>query len=332
MLPYCSSDASYTWMCLRGVVLGTLSLGTVVFCLYAIYIMLPACIHVSQHRPSMALVVLAALEMTCVLLRCVWVDEPKLMIAAKYCRGIQVSISCWLYGLMACDITGKRSLMYGLLMPLLVAVAVLMTADVLIMLNDPYVDCHHASWLVMSLASSTLAVSFAAAGGVVLKEIKLASAMQRHLHQTLISHHKELDHTYHQLWWLVVINMISSVLQLSYDLYITYVVGDEPCAKIFYDDDDGAIEQIVRLGLALATFVYPEWVTVYVFFWSSRHNYATHHMDVPDIESTTDDEEGSRRGLLVNDDSPSDAMYHHILDFDALSSHRQDQLPLRHGK
>ncbi|RHY52663.1 hypothetical protein DYB30_010254 [Aphanomyces astaci] len=194
MLPYCSSDASYTWMCLRGVVLGTLSLGTVVFCLYAIYIMLPACIHVSQHRPSMALVVLAALEMTCVLLRCVWVDEPKLMIAAKYCRGIQVSISCWLYGLMACDITGKRSLMYGLLMPLLVAVAVLMTADVLIMLNDPYVDCHHASWLVMSLASSTLAgatnrlhnasnphehvVSFAAAGGVVLKEIKLASAMQ----------------------------------------------------------------------------------------------------------------------------------------------------------
>ncbi|RHZ25705.1 hypothetical protein DYB37_009017 [Aphanomyces astaci] len=208
----------------------------------------------------MALVVLAALEMTCVLLRCVWVDEPKLMIAAKYCRGIQVSISCWLYGLMACDITGKRSLMYGLLMPLLVAVAVLMTADVLIMLNDP------------------------------------------------------------------------SVLQLSYDLYITYVVGDEPCAKIFYDDDDGAIEQIVRLGLALATFVYPEWVTVYVFFWSSRYNYATHHMDVPDIESTTDDEEGSRRGLLVNDDSPSDAMYHHMLDFDALSSHRQDQLPLRHGK
>ncbi|RHY19936.1 hypothetical protein DYB25_005113 [Aphanomyces astaci] len=329
MLPYCSSDASYTWMCLRGVVLGTLSLGTVVFCLYAIYIMLPACIHVSQHRPSMALVVLAALEMTCVLLRCVWVDEPKLMIAAKYCRGIQVSISCWLYGLMACDITGKRSLMYGLLMPLLVAVAVLMTADVLIMLNDPYVDCHHASWLVMSLASSTLAgatnrlhnasnphehvVSFAAAGGVVLKEIKLASAMQ--VLPTAIS-----------------TNMISSVLQLSYDLYITYVVGDEPCAKIFYDDDDGAIEQIVRLGLALATFVYPEWVTVYVFFWSSRHNYATHHMDVPDIESTTDDEEGSRRGLLVNDDSPSDAMYHHMLDFDALSSHRQHQLPLRHGK
>ncbi|RHY11333.1 hypothetical protein DYB38_005901 [Aphanomyces astaci] len=329
MLPYCSSDASYTWMCLRGVVLGTLSLGTVVFCLYAIYIMLPACIQVSQHRPSMALVVLAALEMTCVLLRCVWVDEPKLMIAAKYCRGIQVSISCWLYGLMACDITGKRSLMYGLLMPLLVAVAVLMTADVLIMLNDPYVDCHHASWLVMSLASSTLAgatnrlhnasnphehvVSFAAAGGVVLKEIKLASAMQ-------------------VLPTTIPTNMISSVLQLSYDLYITYVVGDEPCAKIFYDDDDGAIEQIVRLGLALATFVYPEWVTVYVFFWSSRHNYATHHMDVPDIESTTDDEEGSRRGLLVNDDSPSDAMYHHMLDFDALSSHRQHQLPLRHGK
>ncbi|RHY29410.1 hypothetical protein DYB32_009690 [Aphanomyces invadans] len=282
MLPYCTSDASYTWMCLRGVVLGTLSLGTVVFCLYAIYTMLPACLNLSQYRPHMALIVLAALEMTCVLLRCAWVDEPKLMIAAKYCRGIQVSISCWLYGQMACEFSSKKSLVFGLLVPLLVAVAVLMTVDVIIMLNDPYVDCHHASWLVMSLASSTLAGT--------------------------------------------VTNMISSVLQLSYDLYITYVVGDEPCAKIFYDDNDGAIEQIVRLGLALATFVYPEWVTVYVFFWSARHTFATHHLDVPDIAA--DDELLARSRLLTDDSHTVDAAYYqHMLDYDTLAGGIQHHQP-----
>ncbi|KAG9407846.1 hypothetical protein AC1031_021085 [Aphanomyces cochlioides] len=283
MLPYCSSDPSEIWMCLRGVVLGVLSLWTVLFCIYALYIMIPTSVHLAQYRTSVALVLLAGLEMTCVLFRCLWVNEPKLMLVAKYCRGIQVSISCWLYGRLACDITGKRSLVYGLLVPLLLAVSILMTADVIIMLDDAQVDCHHSSWLVMSVATATLAVSFAAAGTIVLKEIKAASVIQRHTFQALVSHHKELDQTYQLLWMLVLTNMGSSLVQLSFDLYTTYFVGNQPCSKMFYDDDDSAIEQITRLGFALLSFVYPEWVTLYVFFWSARHQYAM-HLDVPDLD------------------------------------------------
>ncbi|KAF0719054.1 Aste57867_1315 [Aphanomyces stellatus] len=313
MLPYCSeNDVSATWMCFRGVILGLLSLWTAVLCVYAISIMLPASIRLPQFRPSVALVVLAALEMTCILFRCLWVNEPKLMIFAKYCRGLQVSISCWLYGRLACDITGKKSLVYGLLLPLLVGVAMLMTVDVLVMLDDPIVDCHHTSWLIMSLASATLAVSFASAGLVVLKELKSAAVVQRHTFQSFVSHHKELDKTYQQLWMLVLTNMVSSLLQLSYDLYIAYFVGDQPCSQIFYDDKDGTLEQVIRLLFAFASFVYPEWITIYVFFWSQRHQFST-HLDVPDFDDSLDiqDEQDNCTGVTASSGS---SLYHKLLD------------------
>ena len=55
---------------------------------------------------------------------------------------------------------------------------------------------------------------------------------------------------------------------------------------------------MIRLVFALASFVYPEWVTLYVFYWCPRHQYLT-HLDVPDM--TFDDDEG-------------DLAYQHLLD------------------
>ena len=156
MLPYCSSEDPI-WMCMRGFLLGSVSLCTLIFCLYAAYRMLPVSITHIQHRASIGLILLAAIEMLLLFLRCLLMHEPKLMIGAKYCRGVQIAVSCWLYGRLACDITSARSIMYGLLIPLLAGISILMTADVIVMLQDPVIDCHHSSWLVMSTASAVLA-------------------------------------------------------------------------------------------------------------------------------------------------------------------------------
>ncbi|EQC30565.1 hypothetical protein SDRG_11623 [Saprolegnia diclina VS20] len=291
MLPYCSSEAPDVWLCLRGLTVGTMSLWTTVACVYLVYIMLPGSIGSPHLRPNVLMVALAGIEMFLVLVRCLWLDAPKLMLGAKYCRGMQVAISCWLYGALACEITGKRVCLYGLLAPVLLGVAILMTADVVIMLDDPIVDCHHSSWLVMSLASATLAVSFAMSGSVVLREMKAAKSVQRNAIKGLLGiSPNELEQSYKQLWLLLLANMISSLLQLSYDLYIAYiVVGDTNCTKLFYDDDDGAIEQFIRLCISIGSFVYPEWVTLYVFYWIPRHHFGT-NLDVPELDIVSDDD------------------------------------------
>ncbi|OQR90602.1 hypothetical protein ACHHYP_05386 [Achlya hypogyna] len=311
MLPYCSSYAPDVWLCLRGLTVGTMSLWTTVACVYLVACMLPVSLSVPHLRANVAMVTLAGLEMFLVLVRSLWLDAPKLMIGAKYCRGMQVSISCWLYGTMACEITNRRLWTYGLLAPVLIGVTVLMTANVVVMLDDPIVDCHHSSWLVMSLASASLAVSFALSGSVVLKEIRAAKTIQRHAPKGLGTTPAELERSYQQLWLLIMVlsmaktNMISSVLQLLYDLYITYLVtGDQNCTKLFYDDDDGAIEQIIRFLIAVGSFVYPEWVTLYVFYWIPRHQFST-QLDVPELDIVSDDDTYQLYQPLVTSPRPA---------------------------
>ncbi|OQR91975.1 hypothetical protein THRCLA_08831 [Thraustotheca clavata] len=298
MLPYCSSDAPDVWLCLRGLTLGTISLWTTIICFYLVSIMLPLSITVAHLRSNVIMVLFTGVEMFLLLLRCLWLDEPKLMIGAKYCRAMQVAISCWLYGIMACEIMSKRSWINGLLAPVLAGVAILMTIDVVVLIKSVEVDCHHSSWLVMSVATATLAVSFSLLGSVVLKEFKSIRTLQRQIRKVL-PNPAEVEQSYHQLWLLVMANMISSVLQLVFDLYITYLASDQSCSRLFYDDNDGAFEQMIRFGFSLGSFVYPEWITLYVFYWIPRHQFST-KLDVPELDIISDDENYHLYQPLVN--------------------------------
>ncbi|KAL4118406.1 hypothetical protein PRIC2_010731 [Phytophthora ramorum] len=126
-----------------------------------------------------------------------------------------------------------------------------MTADaLLVVVMSDEIDCHHITWMAMSVTAVVLTAIFAIPGRIVLEEIKSTSRIQRKKFQdSTPTEVTELEQSHHQLWVLLICNLVSTSLQLAVDAYLSLGVGGKTreCDSMFFDDNGGLFEQSLRL-------------------------------------------------------------------------------------
>lgn len=249
LLPEChglfSSDET-VWLCTRSLSVGTACLFSLVISIYACRRVLPIFLSTAWYSTNLSMLLLTALQMALLVYECFIQSSAKILVVTKYCRALQVAISCMLYGKVACDTMGRNNLYYQVLAPVVVVTMLLMTVDAIhVVVVQDDIDCRNLSWLVSSIAAVILSASFAIPGRVVLDELKSAYRIQRKFLAVESSATSELEQSHVQLWTLVVCNVVCSSFQLSVDLYVTnFVTGSKSCNSMFFEDGSGALEQL----------------------------------------------------------------------------------------
>ncbi|RLN86270.1 hypothetical protein BBJ28_00025666 [Nothophytophthora sp. Chile5] len=112
LLPDCddlfSPDGSLL-VCARSLSFGTFCLVTLVAAIYGFQRILPVFLNSQWYLANLCMLALAVLQMALLAYECLIQNSPKILVLAKYFRGIQVAISCVLYGKSAGELLVNRS-------------------------------------------------------------------------------------------------------------------------------------------------------------------------------------------------------------------------------
>ncbi|TYZ59556.1 hypothetical protein PybrP1_009589 [[Pythium] brassicae (nom. inval.)] len=294
------------WTCARSVAFGALCLATLALAALGCRRIAPVFVRTRWYMTNLSMLALSALQMALLAVECLVRSSSRVLVAAKYCRGVQVAASCLLYGKLACELSQRQSLYPTLLAPVVAATMLLMTLNAAQVVLSDDIDCHSVSWLVMSTTGVVLAASFAFPGRIVLDELKVASQQQKKLLGPASASRAatELEQSQEQLYVLLVCNAVSSSFQLAVDVYVTFgLEGRQSCDSMFFEDGAGALEQSVRLLVSVGSYLVPNWATIYVFYVLPRFQFAT-ALDVSGIamDDDGDNDDGSAAyELLLNE-------------------------------
>ncbi|KAG7398181.1 hypothetical protein PHYBOEH_011504 [Phytophthora boehmeriae] len=315
MLPDChqvsAADASLL-LCARSLSFGAFCLATLAASVYAFQRILPIFLTSQWYMPNLSMLALTALQMALLAYECLIQNSPRVLVLAKYFRCMQIAVSCVLFGNSAGELVNRSKLFYNMMIPIVVLTTIAMTANAVVVVGvDDEIDCHHFTWTTMSITCVVLTAGFAIPGRAVLEEMESTSRMQRQKFYES-PELKELEQSHHQLWTLLICNLVSTSLQFVVDAYLSFgVAGAKECDSMFFDDNAGMLEQTLRLGISTAIYLVPNWGALYVFYVLPRFQFST-GLDVP--------------GLLLDDECDEEAAYELLPgDAEPCSSSTQDR-------
>ncbi|RLN96239.1 hypothetical protein BBJ28_00005125 [Nothophytophthora sp. Chile5] len=187
LLPDCddlfSPDGSLL-VCARSLSFGTFCLVTLVAAIYGFQRILPIFLSSQWYLANLCMLALAVLQMALLAYECLIQNSPKILVLAKYFRGIQVAISCVLYGKSAGELlTLSRSrLFYNALIPVVGLTTLAMTAvAALVVGTEDEVDCHHFTWLAMSITGECDSMFFSEDTGLLEQSVRLVISIVTYL-------------------------------------------------------------------------------------------------------------------------------------------------------
>ncbi|KAI9983346.1 hypothetical protein PInf_007366 [Phytophthora infestans] len=252
-------------VCARSLTFGTFCLGTLAATAYAFQRILPIFLSSQWYVTNLSMLALAGIQMALLVYECFITNSPKILVLAK------------------------TKLFYSMLIPIVGLATIAMTADALLVVGAyDEIDCHHVTWMAMSATAVVLTAGFAIPGRVVLEEINSTARKQLKKFQDCAAL-TELEQSNHQLWILLICNLVSTSLQLVVDAYLSFSVGGKQreCDSMFFDENGGLFEQSTRLTISIGSYLVPNWGVLYVFYVLPRFQFST-ALDVP--------------GLLLDDD------------------------------
>ncbi|KUF78933.1 hypothetical protein AM587_10004875 [Phytophthora nicotianae] len=298
MLPDCYEvfDTEHALLvCARSLTFGTFCLATLVATVYAFQRILPIFLSSQWYLTNLSMLALAGVQMALLVYECFITNSPKILVLAKYFRCLQIAISCVLYGKSAGELVNRTKLFYSMLIPIVGLATIAMTADALLVIGTyEEIDCHHITWIAMSATGVVLT------GRVVLEEINSTARNQRKKFQ-VSSELTELEQSHHQLWILLICNLVSTSLQLAVDTYLSFSVGGKKreCDSMFFDENGGLFEQSMRLAISVGAYLVPNWGVLHVFYVLPRFQFST-ALDVPGL--LLDDEADEAAYELLSSD------------------------------
>uniref|UniRef100_K3X5P3 THH1/TOM1/TOM3 domain-containing protein n=1 Tax=Globisporangium ultimum (strain ATCC 200006 / CBS 805.95 / DAOM BR144) TaxID=431595 RepID=K3X5P3_GLOUD len=294
VLPECHDllgESGSTWMCARSLSFGSFCLATLALGLIGCRKILPVFLSTHWYFTNLCMLALSVLQMVLLVYECFIMNSSKILVVVKYCRGVQIAMSCMVYGKLACDTMNRSKMYFNVLAPIVGATMLLMTYMAMQVVVSEEIDCHNLSWLVMSMT------------GVILagKPELVFICIQKYL-SSVSSSVTELEQSHHQLWILLVCNLVSNSFQLVIDIYVTYgLAGAQTCNSMFFEDGSGVFEQTVRLVVSVVSYLVPNWATIYVFYVLPRFQFST-ALDVPAFENLAVlDRDESAYELLLNE-------------------------------
>lgn len=113
MLPECRDlfgDDGAPWMCARSVSFGSFCLATLALAGYGCSRILPIFLQTRWYTSNLAMLALTTLQMLLLAVECFVQSSTKILVLAKYCRGVQIATSCLLYGQLACELMNRSRL------------------------------------------------------------------------------------------------------------------------------------------------------------------------------------------------------------------------------
>uniref|UniRef100_H3GRP3 Transmembrane protein n=1 Tax=Phytophthora ramorum TaxID=164328 RepID=H3GRP3_PHYRM len=261
VLPDChevfSADSALL-VCARSLSFGTFCLATLVASVYGFQRILPIFLSSQWYIANLGMLALTGIQMALLVYECFILNSPKILVLAKYFRCVQIAISCVLYGKSAGELANRTKLFYNMLIPIVGLTTVGMTADaLLVVVMSDEIDCHHITWMAMS---------------------------RKKFQDSTPTEVTELEQSHHQLWVLLICNLVSTSLQLAVDAYLSLGVGGKTreCDSMFFDDNGGLFEQSLRLVISTGTYLVPNWGALYVFYVLPRFQFST-VLDVPGL-------------------------------------------------
>lgn len=113
MLPECRDllgDDGAPWMCARSVSFGSFCLATLALAGYGCNRILPIFLQTRWYASNLTMLALTTLQMLLLVVECFVQSSTKILVLAKYCRGVQIATSCLLYGQLACELMNRSRL------------------------------------------------------------------------------------------------------------------------------------------------------------------------------------------------------------------------------
>jgi hypothetical protein len=113
LLPECRgllADAGSLWLCGRSLSFGSFCLLTLALGVFAGRQIWPIFVRTRWYLTNLCMLALTALQMALLALECLIVSDARLLVVVKYFRGVQVAISCMLYGKSACEMVNRAHL------------------------------------------------------------------------------------------------------------------------------------------------------------------------------------------------------------------------------
>lgn len=113
LLPECRgllAGAGSLWLCGRSLSFGSFCLFTLVLGVFASRQIWPIFARTRWYLTNLCMLALTALQMALLVLECFVMSDARLLVVVKYFRGVQVAISCMLYGKSACEMVNRAHL------------------------------------------------------------------------------------------------------------------------------------------------------------------------------------------------------------------------------
>lgn len=152
LLPYCDTVDS---ACVRSWSVGGLSVAIIVCTVFALRWICPIVVKSNKwYLINVVMLVLSLLQMILLTIQMLVYTIAPFM--ENYFRAMQIWISCVLYGKLAMDMLHRPKWFFTVLAPIMAIAMLIMTGNVLVMMRESYIDCHHVSWLVLSVVTCIL--------------------------------------------------------------------------------------------------------------------------------------------------------------------------------
>lgn len=113
LLPEChdllTEDGSL-WLCGRSLSFGAFCLLTLALSGFACFQIWPVFLRTRWYLTNLCMLALSGLQMALLALECFVLNDTRVLVVTKYFRGIQVAMSCLLYGKSACEMVNRSYL------------------------------------------------------------------------------------------------------------------------------------------------------------------------------------------------------------------------------
>lgn len=114
LLPECrgllAGGGAALWLCARSVSFGAFCALTLALAAVAGRRIWPVFARTRWYATNLCMLLLTALQMALLAVECLALNDVRVLVVVKYFRGVQVAISCMLYGKSACEMVARERL------------------------------------------------------------------------------------------------------------------------------------------------------------------------------------------------------------------------------
>jgi len=213
-----------------------------------------------------------------------FVRSSKLSFCVNYCRELANVFTFYVYARIAAETLGRPAIVKRVVNPGAALLALYLSVLLVLALGSSSLD-HYCGdsdgplvWFMMSISAVVTTISLLVVGSVMIVQINRAANTAAQYTELVSGGQHQLTMRRKQLYTLLVVNAVGSVVQMSYGAYVQSRSAGDGAGSQGSDchpaGTSGEAEtEMIKLLFNMLSYSVPVWAALYVFYWVPRHQY-----------------------------------------------------------